>query len=246
MRRAEPGPIPPGAFGAVGASLALRQLAGARRDTVDLTQPSARSDIESRSISASSRPMIEVDAPGRYEVTLTNTGAIPHDVTFPDGTHQGDGRRQASPATVEVDVPAEGLTFICSIPGHAEAGMKGTIIGQGVGGNRAARTTTAARMPATDVAADPNAPAPLTYDATAPAALRRHSPRHRPGHRREGDDRRAGFVQKVWTFGGTGSRARSSGSRSATRSASTSRTRPPTSCRTRSTSTPARSPGTTR
>ena len=32
---------------------------------------------------------ITVDAPGRYAMTLKNTGAMPHDITFPDGTTTG-------------------------------------------------------------------------------------------------------------------------------------------------------------
>ena len=67
---------------------------------------------------------IEVDAPGRYAVTLKNTGAIPHDMTFADGTTTGTVDAGAS-ATVEVDVPAGGLTFLCSIPGHAAGRHEG-------------------------------------------------------------------------------------------------------------------------
>ena len=57
---------------------------------------------------------LTVPEPGSYEVKLTNTGRIPHDITFPGGeiaTANG-----GETATVDVDVPAEGLTFICSIP----------------------------------------------------------------------------------------------------------------------------------
>ena len=50
----------------------------------------------------------EVDKPGRYQVKLTNTGTIPHDMTFASGetaTAQPGGT-----ATLEVDVPAAGST----------------------------------------------------------------------------------------------------------------------------------------
>jgi nitrite reductase (NO-forming) len=58
-------------------------------------------------------------------------------------------------------------------------------------------------LPTGDVAADPNAPAPVTYDATAPARL--------PGEIHDIDlvitetkmTVAPGFVQSVWTFGGT-------------------------------------------
>jgi nitrite reductase (NO-forming) len=142
---------------------------------------------------------IEVDAPGRYTITLRNTGTIPHDLTFADGTTTGsvDG---GSSASVEVDVPDGGLTFICSVPGHAQAGMQGNLT---IKGATAAGDDHGGPMPTTDVAADPNAPAPVTYDATAPALL--------PGSVHDIDlvitetemTVAPGFVQKVWTFGGT-------------------------------------------
>jgi nitrite reductase (NO-forming) len=147
---------------------------------------------------------ITVDTPGRYALTLANKGAIPHDVTFPDGTTTGmvDGGESA---TVEVDVPAAGLTFICSIPGHAQAGMEGSVTVKGA--DDTAQGTSGddhgGPAPATDIASDPNAPAPVTYDATAPERL-------------DGDVHdidlviteeemtvAPGFVQRVWTFGGT-------------------------------------------
>ncbi len=149
---------------------------------------------------------IEVEAPGRYAVTLKNIGVIPHDVTFPDGTTTGPVDAGAS-ATVEVDVPAAGLTFICSIPGHAQAGMQGTITAK-TGDTAAASPSAAADdhggpLPSADVTADPAAPAHVTYDATAPALL--------PGDVHDIDlviteskmTVAKGFVQSVWTFGGT-------------------------------------------
>jgi len=143
---------------------------------------------------------IEVEAAGRYAFTLRNTGTIPHDVTFPSGTTTGPVDAGTS-ATVEIDVPAEGLTFICSVPGHAQAGMQGTVTVKGA--TTAAADDHGGPLPTADVAADPNAPAPVTYDATAPALL--------PGDVHDIDlvitetemTVAPGFVQKVWTFGGT-------------------------------------------
>ena len=139
-----------------------------------------------------------VDAAGRYEVTLTNDGAIPHDVTFPDGT-----KLVALPgeeANAVVEVPEDGLTFLCSIPGHADAGMRGAISVKGStaggGGDHGGPA------PATDVEPDPNAP---PYDLRDPAAPARLS-----GTVHDIDlviEERTmtvadGFVQAVWTFGG--------------------------------------------
>jgi nitrite reductase (NO-forming) len=144
-----------------------------------------------------------VPAPGSYEVTLRNTGSIIHDITFADGTVVV--AEAGETATGTVTVPAEGLPFICSIPGHKDAGMTGMVM---VEGSAPAEGSTGGEShggpaPATDVAADPNAPPYTPFDPAAPALL-------------EGDVHDIdlvieekpmtvadGFVQAVWTFGGT-------------------------------------------
>ena len=68
-----------------------------------------------RSTSASRPTTSRSRQPARYAVTLKNTGAMPHDLTFPDGTTTGPVEAGKS-ATVEVDVPAGGLAFMCSHP----------------------------------------------------------------------------------------------------------------------------------
>jgi nitrite reductase (NO-forming) len=143
---------------------------------------------------------IEVEAPGRYEVTLNNTGTISHDVTFVDGTTSGmiDG---GEAGTFEVDVPAEGLTFICSIPGHEQAGMEGAVTVKGAA--TAGGDDHGGPAPTTDVTADPNAPAPVTYDATAPARLSGDVHDIVLEITEEEMTVAPGFVQKVWTFNGT-------------------------------------------
>ena len=124
----------------------------------------------------------QVDAPGRYEVTLNNTGTIPHDVTFPDGSTSGmvDG---ADTATFEVDVPAEGLTFICSIPGHAQAGMEGAITVKG--GATAGGDDHGGPAPDHGRRRGPERPGTghLRRDGAGPT--RRRRPRHRPRHHRD-------------------------------------------------------------
>jgi len=144
---------------------------------------------------------LSVEGAGRYEVTLTNDGAIPHDITFADGT-TGVANPGES-VTLEVDVPDSGLTFICSIPGHADAGMQGsiTVAGSTAGGENP--DDHGGPAPATDVQPDPNAPDYTLYPAAAPALL-------------EGETHDIdlvieeklmtvgeGFVQAVWTFNGT-------------------------------------------
>ena len=143
---------------------------------------------------------ITVDAPGRYAITLKNTGAIPHDLTFADGsTTSAVAGGQSS--TVEVDVPAAGITFICSIPGHAAAGMKGTVTVKG--GTTAGADDHGGPLPTANVAADPNAPAPVTYDATAPVLLPTGEVHDIDLVVKETTMTVApGFVQAVWTFNG--------------------------------------------
>ena len=70
--------------------------------------------------------MVHVDVPGTYTVTFVNDGGIYHDVTFADGTTIGAEGRQS--ATGEVTIGPDGMTFICSVPGHADGGMTGEVM----------------------------------------------------------------------------------------------------------------------
>jgi nitrite reductase (NO-forming) len=143
---------------------------------------------------------VTVATPGAYPVTFHNTGAALHDVTFADGT-----KLTADPgATVTgtVTVPAAGLTFLCSIPGHAPAGMTGVV---SVAGGAAPAASAAPATPASAAApvADPNAPPYVLRDASAPALLE--------GTVHDIDlpivdadiTVAKGFVVHAWTFGGT-------------------------------------------
>ena len=69
---------------------------------------------------------VNVAEPGIYVVTFVNDGAIYHDITFADGTMIGAEGKET--ATGEVSIPAAGMTFICSVPGHADGGMTGEAI----------------------------------------------------------------------------------------------------------------------
>lgn len=66
-----------------------------------------------------------VAEPGRYTGELTNEGALLHNLTFSDGTTFPVEPGETIP--IEFVVPDDGLTFICSIDGHEEAGMRGEI-----------------------------------------------------------------------------------------------------------------------
>ena len=144
---------------------------------------------------------LTVAQPGRYEVKLANTGSIIHDVTFPDGTKIVAESGQSASAVV--DVPANGLSFLCSIPGHSDAGMTGTISVEGNAETGSSGGDHGGPAPATDVEKDPNAPAYAVHDPKAPARLE--------GTTHDVDlvieeklmTVADGFVQSVWTFGGT-------------------------------------------
>ncbi len=70
--------------------------------------------------------IVHVGQPGTYTVTFVNDGGTFHDVTFADGTVIGaDGHEEA---TGEVTIAADGMTFICSVPGHADGGMAGQVM----------------------------------------------------------------------------------------------------------------------
>ena len=144
---------------------------------------------------------LSVATPGKYEVKLANTGSIIHDITFPDGTKIS--AESGETASAVVDVPANGLAFLCSIPGHKDAGMVGTISVAGDATTGSAGGDHGGPAPATDVEKDPNAPAYTLHDPTAPARLE--------GTTHDIDlvieeklmTVAEGFVQSVWTFGGT-------------------------------------------
>ena len=70
--------------------------------------------------------MVRVERAGTYTVNFVNDGGVFHDVTFADGTViSAEGHASGSG---EVTIPADGMTFICSVPGHSDAGMTGEVM----------------------------------------------------------------------------------------------------------------------
>jgi nitrite reductase (NO-forming) len=167
--------------------------------------PAAATEVlEFRSFEMGFEPAeVTVAAPGAYTVRLINDGVLPHDITFDDGT-----RIVANPGeTVEgtVEIPEGGMGYICAVPGHEAAGMVGKVLVEGQAPVAAPAEGHDHGGPAVEqaITADPNAPAPEYYDPQAPALL-------------EGTVHdivletiekemvvAPGYVQKVWTFGGT-------------------------------------------
>jgi nitrite reductase (NO-forming) len=146
-------------------------------------------------------PHVMVPKAGTYEVKFVNKGAIGHDVTFADGTQVVAAAGETK--TTTVNIPAEGISFLCSIPGHADAGMRGEVMVEGAPAASANPDDHGGPAPETDVAADPNAPPYTLYPAEAPALLAGTT--HDIDLVVEEKDMTvaAGFVQHVWTFNGT-------------------------------------------
>jgi nitrite reductase (NO-forming) len=145
---------------------------------------------------------LSVAQAGRYTVKLVNDGAMTHNITFPDGTSIAADAKGSAQA--DVAIPAGGTTFLCSIPGHAEAGMKGSIAVSGSTADAAASPGASAAAGSTDPEqADANAPAYVERDPAAPAVM--------PGSVHDVDfpmiekdiTVATGFVVHAWTFGGT-------------------------------------------
>ena len=144
---------------------------------------------------------LTVDKAGTYTIEFKNTGTIPHDIT-----PEGGSTNTAQPGetiTFDVAVPDAGLPFICSVPGHAAAGMTGTIT---VKGATAAASPDSHGGPAPDtgaVVADPNAPKYSLYDATAPKVLEGTTHDITLTVEEKEMTVAEGYVQAVWTFNGT-------------------------------------------
>jgi plastocyanin len=62
---------------------------------------------------------------GTFRVRFENAASIGHDITFIDGTEAKVAPGEF--AEFDVVVPEGGISFICTVPGHFEAGMKGRI-----------------------------------------------------------------------------------------------------------------------
>lgn len=103
---------------------------------------------------------------GTYVVHFVNDGGITHDLTFDDGTVISADAHQTSIGTVTV--PAAGLAFHCSIPGHADAGMRGTVSIGTAGTPQPSETMTAEQMRDIDAAVTAQFPAKTTGKGGVP------------------------------------------------------------------------------
>jgi nitrite reductase (NO-forming) len=141
---------------------------------------------------------VEVVEPGRYAVTFTNDGAVLHNISFADGTVIEAEAGQS--ATGEVIVPAEGLPYVCSIPGHADGGMRGVVTV--AGGFAEVPHSGAGHGPgaAASIEPDPSAPEYTLHDPVAPSVAEGtvHEVELKVSEREM--TVAPGVVQSVWTF----------------------------------------------
>jgi nitrite reductase (NO-forming) len=144
---------------------------------------------------------VEVDQPGRYAVTFVNDGAVLHDITFADGTKIEAEARQS--ATGEVVIPAEGLGYMCSIPGHADGGMEGAITVAGGSAQDPHRDASHDSGTSPAVEPDPNSPAFTLYDPAAPPVAEGEVHDIELTITERQMTVAPGIVQTVWTFGDT-------------------------------------------
>jgi plastocyanin len=66
---------------------------------------------------------------GKVTIEFSNPGGIPHDVQIAQGTKELGGTKaiNSGKATFEVDLKPGTYTFFCSVPGHRQSGMEGTL-----------------------------------------------------------------------------------------------------------------------
>lgn len=73
---------------------------------------------------------VEIRAGEAVNLRLTNTGNLPHDLSVPDlGFRLVANAGETATGRLEVDQPGE-YQFLCTVPGHAQAGMVGTLVVQ--------------------------------------------------------------------------------------------------------------------
>jgi nitrite reductase (NO-forming) len=195
-------PPPPSSAGTTVAATASPAMDPAMHMSSDAPAVAATGPITIEAFDLGFKPAaLTVAAPGAYDVAFHNTGSTTHDLTFADGTKLTADAGATTRGSVTV--PAAGIAFLCSIPGHAAAGMTGAIsVGAGAASAPAASAPASTGDAAAPVA-DPAAPAYVLRDAAAPSVL--------PGTVHDIDlpivdsdiTVATGFVVHAWTFGGT-------------------------------------------
>ena len=73
---------------------------------------------------------VSLEAPaGKVTFVFTNDAPVPHNFAIKDGVTDGptDTISGGATAKLSVTLPAGTYEFYCAVPGHEQAGMKGTL-----------------------------------------------------------------------------------------------------------------------
>jgi len=162
-------------------------------------------------------PMELTAEPGAYTGRLVNDGTIVHDIAIGDG--EPISAEPGESVEFDFEVPEGGVEFLCSVAGHADAGMTGIIRTPGSTPQEAATAADAHADTASmeEVAADPDAPPYEWRDPTVPERGEGAGVTLVPGGADDGGDLievemvveeklmtvADGYQQLVWTFNGT-------------------------------------------
>ena len=204
----------PDGAGVVGGAGAAQSASPAAAQSAAPAEVAPGDNVEFVATEFAFAPSTVMATAGTYSGTLVNDGTIEHDIKFDNG----DAIVAAAGETVEFEfeVPAEGIRYICSIPGHADAGMTGEIRTEATPPAEAADDHGGTAEVAA-VEADPDAPPYEWRDPRAPGRGEGEGFTLTPGGAPDGGDLidvemvveeklatvAEGYVQQIWTFNGT-------------------------------------------
>ena len=116
-----------GMWNTMGRHMGWTQSASAQ--TGDTTQPYAEATVVEVTATdlAFDPSSITIDAGQATNLRLTNEGQVFHDLTIPDlDVTLAAEPGETDTAAITVDTPGTS-EFLCTVPGHADAGMRGTL-----------------------------------------------------------------------------------------------------------------------
>ncbi len=66
-------------------------------------------------------------APGKLTLSMPNPASIPHNIALEDPPEEGPVVNEGGTSTISVTLKVGEYTYLCTVPGHAEGGMTGTL-----------------------------------------------------------------------------------------------------------------------
>jgi plastocyanin len=90
--------------------------------------PSASGVIEVHAVDIAFEPVeLTIPADTDVDIKITNMGLLQHDFFIEDTDYESDMLDPEDTQTMTVKLAAGEYTYYCSVPGHREAGMEGTL-----------------------------------------------------------------------------------------------------------------------